>query len=236
MKKSKVIAIYKIICAANNRIYIGSSINVYKRWHNHRYELNNKKHHAPYLQHAWSKYGEDSFSFEIIEKLETNEFIIDREQFWMDYYNSYNPKYGFNSNSKAEGNHVRRWTDDQRIKYSKSRKGKKASQTLLDALQKSRKVGSESNLSSIDELKVVAIINSINEGLTPKEVAKLHSVGINCVRTIYLRKTWTHITKDLYIRPVGKKSKRAQSALLNEDQVRKIKNRLLNGESHLDLA
>lgn len=236
MGTSKTIAVYKIICTINNKVYVGSSLNVYKRWHNHRYELNNNKHHAPHLQHAWNKYGEKSFSFEIIEKFDTNANIIDREQFWMNHHKSYDPEYGFNSNPRAEGNHVRRWTEAQRIKYSNSRKGKPATSAQLVALLANRKIGSESNLSFIDETKVILIVNSINEGLVPKEVAKLYGVGINCVKTIYLRKTWTHITKDLYIRPVGMESKRNQCSKLNKEKVKIIKSRLLNGENHLDIA
>lgn len=236
MKKSKVIAIYKIYCIVNNKVYIGSSINVYKRWHNHRYELINNKHHSIYLQNAWNKYGAKNFKFEILEKFSSNEFIIEREQFWMDYYVSYNTKYGFNTNSKAEGNHARKWSDKQRIKYSNSRKGKKATPAQLNALNENRKIGSESNLSNINEEKVLLIVNSINDGLSPKEVSLLYDVGISCVKAIYQRRTWVHITKELFIRDIGKDSQRKQISKLNIEKVKIIKARLLKGESHLDLA
>ena len=200
MKTSKVIAVYKITCTVNSKVYIGSSVNVYKRWHNHRYELNNNKHHSPYLQNAWNKYGKENFIFEIVEK-NNADVIIGREQVWMDHYKCYDPNYGFNGNSKAEGNHARSWTDAQRIKYSNSRKGKKASKALLRALQNNRKVGSKSNLSSIDEKKVLSIVQAINDGLTPKKVCELYDVGISLVRAICQKRTWTHVTQDLlYVR------------------------------------
>lgn len=228
-------SVYKIVCIENNKIYIGSSINTYKRWHNHRYELNNNKHHSPYLQRAWNKYGENKFTFQIIEKNEKN-LLVEKEQFWMDLYKSYDPKFGFNSNAKAEGNHSRKWTAEQRIKYSKSRKGKKASPALSAALQKIRKVGSKSNLSSINEEKVLSIISSLNEGKTPNTICLAHNVGISLVRAIYQRRTWTHLTKDLYIKLPGSENQRNKVSKLNKENVKIIKIRLLNGESHLDIS
>jgi len=233
---SKTVGVYKISCSVNSKIYIGSSINIYKRWFNHRYELNNNKHHANYLQHAWNKYGKDCFIFEILEKIEDVSVLIEREQYWMDYYQSYKPAYGFNSNSKAEGNHKRKWTKQQREKYSKSRKGKPASEALQNALNNSRKIGSKSNLSSIDENKVIQIVNDINSGLTPNEVSKLHSVGISIVRSICQKRNWKHILQNLTIREIGTKSQRQRCAKLNEEQVRNIKKRLAEGENHLTIA
>lgn len=233
---SKIIGVYKISCSINSKIYIGSSINIYKRWFNHRYELNNNKHHTKHLQNAWNKYGKDYFTFEIVEKIEDISILIGREQYWMDHYKSYDPVYGFNSNSKAEGNHTRKWTEKQREKYSKSRKGKPASEALQKALNNSRKIGSKSNLSLIDENKVIQIVNDINSGLTPKEVCKLHNIGISIVRSICQKRNWKHILQNLTIREIGTKSQRQRCSKLNEEQVRNIKKRLSEGESHLTIA
>ncbi len=53
-------AVYTIKNVINNKIYIGSAVNIKKRWHEHRNLLNNNnnnKHHSPILQNAWNKYG-----------------------------------------------------------------------------------------------------------------------------------------------------------------------------------
>lgn len=47
--------------------YIGSSINLKARWKQHRYTLNKGTHHSAALQRAWSEFGPEAFSFDIIE-------------------------------------------------------------------------------------------------------------------------------------------------------------------------
>lgn len=64
MKKS---GIYKITNIKNNFYYIGSSVDISSRLCNHKSTLRKNTHNNPKLQNAWNKYGEHSFSFEIIE-------------------------------------------------------------------------------------------------------------------------------------------------------------------------
>ena len=75
--------IYKIKNIVNNKVYIGSAVNLYIRWHNHKSQLNKKKHHSIKLQRAWNKHNELSFVFEIIEECE-KEKLIEREQYYID--------------------------------------------------------------------------------------------------------------------------------------------------------
>ena len=83
-KNTKKVGIYKITCTANNKIYIGSSSNIYQRWHRHKsnFRLNvaNKN-----IQNSYNKYGNDTFLFEIIEECLVDS-LIEREQYWFDFY------------------------------------------------------------------------------------------------------------------------------------------------------
>ncbi|MFA4834866.1 MAG: GIY-YIG nuclease family protein [Dehalococcoidia bacterium] len=56
--------IYTIKNITNNKIYIGSAINVEKRLLEHKYALKRGDHINNHLQQAWNKYGESSFVFE----------------------------------------------------------------------------------------------------------------------------------------------------------------------------
>lgn len=58
--------IYIIRNKLNNKIYIGSSYDIIKRFKTHRESLNKNKHHNIKLQRAWIKYGKDSFEFELV--------------------------------------------------------------------------------------------------------------------------------------------------------------------------
>ena len=66
----KIIGIYKITNTKNNKVYIGESNNIYKRWKEHIDDLNNNKHHSKKLQEEWNIYWEDNFTFEILEEVE----------------------------------------------------------------------------------------------------------------------------------------------------------------------
>lgn len=77
--------IYIITNTTNDKIYIGSSVNMYSRWKRHIKDLNNNKHHSKYLQNSWFKYGEENFTFEIIEQCERSK-LIEREQVWLDFF------------------------------------------------------------------------------------------------------------------------------------------------------
>lgn len=75
--------IYLIYCRANRRKYVGSSVTIYHRWLVHRQSLRKGTHHTPYLQRAWTKYGENVFTFSILEEC-SQEILHEREQFWIE--------------------------------------------------------------------------------------------------------------------------------------------------------
>ena len=92
-------AIYSIRCVATEKIYIGSAVNYVKRWADHKWNLRNQKHCNRKLQNAWNKYGGAAFEFLIIELVEDAALLIEREQHWIDFHNSY--KSGFNMTPTA---------------------------------------------------------------------------------------------------------------------------------------
>jgi group I intron endonuclease len=75
--------IYKITCLPTSKFYIGSTNNLFRRWYDHRKELRRNDHGNQKLQNAWNKYGEESFTFEVLE-LVLPTFQIEREQYWLD--------------------------------------------------------------------------------------------------------------------------------------------------------
>lgn len=119
----KYTGIYKIICISNFKIYIGSSNNIYKRWNEHIWELKNNRHANSHLQKAWNKYGEESFKFEILEEC-NDKNILEREQYYIDLYNSCNKDIGFNISKDAlapmKG---RKHSNETRKHFSEIRKG-----------------------------------------------------------------------------------------------------------------
>lgn len=79
------------------KLYIGSSARVSKssgfvrRWGRHYTDLSKNKHGNKKLQNLVNKYGISGLCFEIVEVIQDNNIIIEREQYWIDtlkpYYN-----------------------------------------------------------------------------------------------------------------------------------------------------
>lgn len=63
----KKCGIYRITNLVSGHFYIGSSVDIISRFGNHRHTLRKNNHNNPKLQNAWNKYGEQNFSFDIIE-------------------------------------------------------------------------------------------------------------------------------------------------------------------------
>lgn len=91
--------IYRIVCLATGKPYIGSAINLANRCRLHFHHLRQNKHHSITLQRAWDKHGEESFVFEVLE-LVLPAFLIEREQHWLDTFKPFGEN-GYNINPVA---------------------------------------------------------------------------------------------------------------------------------------
>jgi len=118
--------VYKIVNILDDKVYVGSGQYIEIRWSDHKSQLRKNIHHSIHLQRAWNKYGEDQFKFEIIELTEPiKSKLIEREQYWIDYYRSANMQFGYNINPKADSRLGSVSSKETREKISKSMLGKK---------------------------------------------------------------------------------------------------------------
>lgn len=93
--------VYKITCLPTSKSYIGSTTDLRKRKYWHWGDLRANRHHNRHLQYAWNKYGVGCFTFEVIELVMFVEYLHEREQYWLDYYQASDPKRGFNAGKVA---------------------------------------------------------------------------------------------------------------------------------------
>lgn len=96
--------VYQMRNIKNNRIYIGSSQNIYRRWKDHINLLNKNKHHSYKLQYDWNKYGSKYFRLEIIELVKHHKDLFAHEQKYLDKFKPYET--GYNISSIALSYHV----------------------------------------------------------------------------------------------------------------------------------
>lgn len=65
--KEVICGIYSIKSKLNGKVYIGSSVDIYRRWEKHRAQLRTNKHHSQHLQNHFNKYGEQDLVFNVLE-------------------------------------------------------------------------------------------------------------------------------------------------------------------------
>ena len=115
-------AIYAIVNNVTRDMYVGSAVAVNRRWNAHRCNLRKGTHHCKHLQNAHAKYGEDSFDWEIIEFVNDKFNLIQREQFWIDFF-----KPVYNKRKIAESCLGAKRSVESRLKMAQAQLGRKQS-------------------------------------------------------------------------------------------------------------
>lgn len=96
LKLKQCCGVYAIWNKTNNKLCIGSSLNCKTRCGDHKRQLKADRHYNPYLQASWNKYGEGAFEFILIEEVETEDKLLELEQFWINSFRSSESKFGYN--------------------------------------------------------------------------------------------------------------------------------------------
>jgi len=165
-----ICGIYCIFNKVNHKRYIGQSVDIEKRWRQHKYLLSNKNFQIEnqHLVSAWHKYGKDNFEFFIVEKCNVKELDA-LEKFWIDYYNSNNSNKGYNK-TLGGGQYTNVCKND------KERKGH-----------------------TLSEQDVLKIVECFNKKESNTEIAKKFNVSKPIIASIRNRKSWTYLTDGLDI-------------------------------------
>lgn len=133
-----VSGIYTITNLVNGKIYVGSSIGIKKRFWEHKSALRNNKHCSAHLQKAFTKYGIENFSFELLIECD-KKFLQSAEQYWINMLNSANHKYGYNIACVAGSTKGLPFTDEHRKKISEAKRGQKCPwNSLIDPFIRAR--------------------------------------------------------------------------------------------------
>ena len=163
-----MVGIYHITNLKSGKVYIGQSIDIYKRFRDHKAALNGGYHQNRYLQNAWNKNGETNFIFGILEECAEDD-LVKKEQFWIDFYGGINDSANYNFREAGSRGKVsdktrkimsdntkklrqdpdwvarnsegikRAWTDERRQYMSKLKTGSKASEETKKKMSETRK-------------------------------------------------------------------------------------------------
>jgi group I intron endonuclease len=171
--------IYIIKNIVNNKVYIGSAVDIQRRWRRHRTELKKGKHHSMHLQAAWNIYGKQSFKFEIIEQVSNPLHLLSYEQVYLDYYKCYKDEHGYNICKVAGSAYGLKHTEEAKQKISKAHSGKKYSEETRKKISEAktgRKVSEETKKRMSEASKrrpeLIEFLRKINTGRKHKEESK----------------------------------------------------------------
>jgi group I intron endonuclease len=93
--------VYAIVNSATGKAYIGSAVDISRRWAQHRRELQRGTHNNGHLSAAWAKYGEEAFTFQVIEEVPDSLSLVEAEQAWLDRMRTYERDRGYNLSPTA---------------------------------------------------------------------------------------------------------------------------------------
>lgn len=127
--------IYLIKNNISKKEYIGQSINIEKRWKDHKKDLRNNIHKNQHLQNAYNKYGENNFNFYILEECDKS-ILNDKEKFYIKKRNTY--KCGYNMNSGGNS-YIAKNPKEKKKKISSYNKGKVLSQITKNKISLTQK-------------------------------------------------------------------------------------------------
>lgn len=189
-----VSGVYRIRNLTNNKFYIGSTNNLYKRFIQHKTLLEKGIHHSLYLQRAFNKYGTSQFIMEIL-LLCKQEYLLYYEQLLI-----YELEPDYNMNKQATSNRGYKWSEQSRQKASKSQLGNQnalghklseESKQLISASRKGKCVGEQNGFyGKTHTEKVRQKIREAQKGrkkseTTKKKIAKSHYKAVKIEDVIY---------------------------------------------------
>ena len=207
--------IYKILNLKNNKVYIGSAIDINKRWRDHRWHLRENKHHNSHLQSSYNKYGLENFKFNIELECGIKDLLVE-ERKTIKKYNSYNKEFGYNVNDpehvflgKKHSEETKKKLSEQKIGNKNPMYGKKGkfhhnyqkkvseeskrkiSETCRGRLGRRGEKSPASKLTENDVINIRKIY--VEKIMNQRELAEKYGVLPSAINLIINRKRWTHI-------------------------------------------
>jgi len=165
--------IYKATEHTTGRVYIGQTIKTLaRRKTNHAFAAKKGDRRGKF-QIAIIEHGINAFCWEQIDTAENQYELDQKEKYWIDFYKSNNPTYGYNLTT---GGIVYNPTEETKQKISVSMRGENNHKAVLTE--------------QIVKLIKIDIRNMANN----REIARKHNVSYEIVKNIRYRRSWVWIT------------------------------------------
>lgn len=134
-----MMGIYEIVNWEDGKAssYVGSSVNIEKRWREHKCLLRHGTHDNSHLQRAWDKYGADAFVFSVLEEVGEDMLLVMEQEYLDDYFDR-GHCYNIAICAEAPMRGVA-LTDEHKRKLSEAHKGKRHSKEHVRKISEANK-------------------------------------------------------------------------------------------------
>ena len=198
--------IYKIKNNLNNKVYIGSSIDVERRWRQHKEaSINEKDHHYNYpLMVAFRQFGIANFTFEVVDTLSDYQTMIKAEHDWIVKENCVVPN-GYNQTDNTNSpmfdpNVAKKMSNTKRDKYGKRVSEIDSNGNIINVWDSLAEAGEKTGL---DRFKISDVCNGrrlttgdrVFRFLDEEENIIIPEVKVNQVQTNRITKTSRKVIK-----------------------------------------
>lgn len=149
--------IYSITNTINGNVYIGMTNNLKRRWLEHKSPKNTLLK-SNLIYKAIRKYGIENFEFNILESIEDESKLCEREIYWI---NTLNPKYNMNSGGRGNsGYYVSEETKEKLRNSGKKQWNEKSEEEKRKLIQNNLKGPALNHPVSEKTRKILAEINT----------------------------------------------------------------------------
>lgn len=226
--------VYIIVNTVSGGIYIGSSVNVRRRWNEHRSSFRKDSNSCVILQSAWNKYGEESFVFAVLQYVDSKDDLHVEEQRYID---KLKPEYNAQPQVKRPGPRI--YSEESKEKIRQSHLGKTLSE---EHKQKLREVmtGRQFTPEWIEHLKEAQTRRTITDEQKAEFVARMNTPEImekrrmaiaGKKRTTEQREKFSRIQKKKLSDPEKKDAFLAQMNTIEVTEKRRITREKIKAEA-----
>lgn len=129
----KLSGVYFIKNINTGKVYVGSSVDIYRRWNTHRRELKTNSHHCVKLQNSFAKHGEEAFEYCLAESSNCLKQIAVLEEKWIQIFDAVDNGYNINPFPYQIG--LLHKSEEHKKKIGAAHKGRKLSDESKDKIR-----------------------------------------------------------------------------------------------------
>lgn len=172
----KISGVYFIRNKVTEKCYVGSSIDIFRRWTRHQDELTKNKHHSAKLQNSWNKHGNNNFEFILIQK-GCQTVLTKLEQKWIDFCDSY--KNGYNCAPIANNVGLLPKTEQHKRKIGAAHKGRKLSEESKDKIRQKAIARKRNPMSEETKQKIGQANKGNKHSEVTKQLLSMQKIGVS---------------------------------------------------------